>query len=113
MDSYQHIKKFNDSLVSEMMYNNWISNIATIAVIEYIYTFVSKEIHDYVRNYLEEEQIYHYNMHEILDIEHATELLELLVPYIDTHQNEIMYGFNNGYNIMNELYESLSKYLSQ
>lgn len=88
----------------------WIYSIAVLAMIEYTYISVSKSIHEFTANYIEPELIHHYNLHEILDYTHATELFSLVAEYYNTETGKLIIneGIKKGYKILYELYEQLS-----
>lgn len=113
LQSYSHIDKFNNNLKHVITTKNWIYSVAMLAMIEYTYIVVCKNIHNYLLNFLSVDQINHYSLHETLDVTHATELFSLLIPYMknDELSLDMKEGITNGYNIMNELYSSLSEYL--
>lgn len=109
--TYQCVKKFNDSLYTYLNTHNWIHNIAMLGIIEYVYITISTHIHNYVKQYIPSNQITHYSSHEILDVKHSTELFELIVPYLSTHETDIKDGIITGYTIFYSLYDGLSTFL--
>jgi hypothetical protein len=113
LKSYDYVSKFNNDLKNIIMTKNWIYSVAMLAMIEYTYITVSKNIHNYLLHFLPIDKINHYSSHEILDVTHATELFSLIIPYIkdDELSSDIKEGIISGYNIMNELYSSLHQFL--
>jgi len=109
--TYTIVKQFNDRLFHYIGMNNWIHNVAILGMIEFVYITISTHIHNYVKQYIPSDQITHYSLHEIMDVKHSTELFELLVPYIDSHYNDIESGLELGYFVFDDLYNSLSHYL--
>ena len=113
LQSYSYVDKFNNDLKKTIMTKNWVYSVAMLAMIEYTYIVVCKNIHDYLLKFLPVDEINHYSLHETLDVTHATELFSLLIPYIknDELSDCIKEGMVNGYTTMNELYSSLSQFL--
>jgi hypothetical protein len=109
--SYQYIKNFNEQLINNIKSKNQIFSIAMLGMIEFTYTSISKNIHQYLCNFLPKENINHYSCHEVLDASHSEELFELLVPYQDTNINDISEDIKEGYQIIFELYNKLSTFL--
>jgi len=113
LSSFNYVNKFNNDLKDIIMTKNWVYSVAVLGMIEYTYITVSKNIHNYLLNFLPADQINHYSLHETLDVTHATELFELIVSYIKNDElcPDIKQGILSGYNIMNELYSSLYELL--
>lgn len=113
LQSYNYVYKFNNNLKDIITTQSWIYSVAMLAMIEYTYITVSKNIHNYLLQFLPINEINHYSLHETLDVTHATELFSLLIPYIknDELSSEMKAGVITGYTIMNELYLSLDEYL--
>lgn len=109
--TYKFVKQFNEKMTHYININNWINNVAMLGMIEYVYITISTNIHNYVKQYIPSDQITHYSLHEIMDVKHSTELFELLIPYVDSHYNDIEDGLELGYYIFDDLYNSLSSYL--
>lgn len=107
LPSYKYIKIFNEKLKDVINTKNWIYSVAMLGMIEYTYITVSKNIHNYLCNYLTADDINHYSLHEILDVSHSTELFSLLPELTDESKD----GLNYGYNLMNELYINLTEFL--
>jgi hypothetical protein len=101
-------KILNNSLDEILETKSWIFVVSVLGIVEYTFITVSKLINEYVSNFIEQNKIEHYSLHEILDIEHATELLSLVLPYIndDEKNNDIYEGIKFGYDIMDNLYLS-------
>jgi hypothetical protein len=116
LQSYNYVNKFNNNLKDIITTQSWIYSVAMLAMIEYTYVIVSKNIHIYLLNYLPINEINHYSLHETLDVTHvthATELFDLLIPYMKNNElsSEMKSGIITGYTIMNELYLSLHEFL--
>lgn len=109
--TYDIVKNFNDQLIHFIGINHWISNVALIAMIEYVYITISASIHNYVKQYISPEEISHYGIHEVMDVKHSTELFELLVPYSLSDHYKIQIGLEEGYKLFDELYTKLSHFL--
>lgn len=113
LQSYSYVDKFNNNLKKAVTTKNWVYSVAMLAMIEYTYIVVCKNIHNYLLNFLPVDEINHYSLHETLDVTHATELFSLLMPHIKNEELSdcIKEGIVNGYTVMNELYSSLSQFL--
>lgn len=110
-DSGIYNNKFIENIKNVVLSENWIFAISALGMIEYTYINVSNNIHNYAKNFLNPDEINHYNLHEILDLSHATDFFELVIPYYDDYNQDILNGIQKGYDIMYELYNSLSKYI--
>lgn len=106
------INTFNKILFDMIDNKSWIYCCSVLGMIEFTYIDVSNLIHKYAKDYFNRDDIDHYKIHEELDYTHATELWQLVAPYYDSNYDEIIKGIDDGYNIMNQLYEGLSHYLN-
>jgi hypothetical protein len=105
------VKQFN-SKINDMIENkSWIYSMAALGTIEYTYITISKEINNYAAKFMNQDKIEHYSMHEILDVQHATELFDAILPYFNEYQFDILAGMDYGYNVFNQLYSDLSTFL--
>jgi hypothetical protein len=110
LPSYSIVSKFNQGLYDAINSESWQYSVAMMGMIEYTYITVSTHIHHYLTKYLPVENINHYSLHEVLDVEHATELFGLLDENINENiKEDIINGMNKGYELMNTLYDELSK----
>lgn len=98
---------FNNTIQNYIETNIWIKAIAFLAIIEFVYVDICKQIHDYLCLFIPKENIKHYSLHEILDVEHYKELISLIEPYTHTHYDEIQNGYKDGFNCIYELYEQM------
>ena len=111
LSSYEYVKLFNDKLLYKVNNKSWLFSVAMLGMIEYTYITISKYIHEYVSQFIISEDIHHYSLHEIVDVKHATELFELLNPYLDCNSEIIISGLLTGYELMDQLYKDLSQFL--
>jgi hypothetical protein len=113
LPSYSIVDKFNNSINAAIMEKTWVYSIAMLAMIEYTYITVSKNIHNYLSNFLPRDEINHYSLHETIDETHAQELFDILEPIINIGSNMdvIKNGIKDGYDYFYILYESLNVYL--
>lgn len=108
LESYSIIKKFNESLVNAINNESWTYSVAMLAMIEYVYIDISRNIHNYLKNFLKDSKINHYELHEIVDEGHYKDLLQLL-DGVDAE--DIDKGFEYGYELMDNMYHDLSYFL--
>ena len=111
LPSHNHVKSFNDSLLEKVNNESWLFSVAMLGMIEYTYITVSKNIHKYVAQFIISEDIHHYSLHEIVDVKHATDLFELILPYENIKTEMIINGLITGYNLLAKLYDDLSQFL--
>lgn len=104
--TYQLTKKFYDQLHQVIDSQPISYSLAMLGMIEHVYIDVSKEIHQYLRKHLGDQEINHYSEHEILDVEHSTDLLNLLQD--DELSTD---GLEKGYQLLDQLYVDMSKFL--
>jgi len=104
----KYVLDFNRKLEQMVENRNWLFSIAALGMIEYTYVTISTRIHDYTKQYIPADEISHYSTHEVLDMEHATELFSVVEPYYESHKDIINGGLNYGYRIFDELYAKLS-----
>jgi len=91
------------------MYNLFNSSnlnfiVSALGMIELTYIDVSKNIHNYVANFIDSNNIPHFLLHEILDISHAQDLFSLIINIDDPN---VVNGIMKGYEILNEFFEIL------
>lgn len=98
---------FNKELDGMLENKSWIYSVAALGMIEYTYITVSKIINKYITNFITQDKIEHYSLHEILDVEHATELFSIINKFYDSNNDEILAGIRYGYEIFNKLYNRL------
>ena len=83
--------------------------LATVAAIEDVFTGISRDLgHAIVkRGWLVKEEVVHYNVHEVLDREHADALYAALDAAGPDAEAQIAAGLKNGTALMVELYAGL------
>jgi hypothetical protein len=111
LPSYDPVNEFNDRLMNKIKVSSWIYCVCMLGMIEYTYITVSTAIHNYASNFIDPEKINHYSLHEIVDVKHATDLLNLAEPYFHNHKSEIIEGLKYGYLCMDDMYKRLSLFL--
>ena len=111
LSSYKFIKEFNDTINNKFKSESWIYSVAMLGMIEYTYITVSKNIHEYAKNYINPRAISHYSLHEIVDVKHANDLFNLISSYEKTNPKDIVSGLLAGYNLINKLYNDLSIFI--
>jgi pyrroloquinoline-quinone synthase len=86
------------------------SGIATIAVIEDMFTDISARLGQGIvaRGWLAREDVVHYDVHEQLDRIHADALYALLDPSGESGVRQIEHGMARGVSLMVDLYAGLS-----
>ena len=111
--TYHIIEEFYRTLDRDLKYYSWEYSAAMLGMIEYTYITVSTVIHQYAKQHIPEEEIYHYTLHETLDTKHSEDLFRIIVPYLDQNNNSNMVklGLQKGYNTMYKMYKELSNYL--
>ena len=111
--TFHIIREFYETLYQNIKYYNWVHIAAMLGMIEYIYIQVSMAIHQYAKQYISEEKIYHYTLHETLDTKHSEDLFRIVIPYMEDEQNRqmIQLGLQAGYDAMSIMYEKLSYFL--
>lgn len=106
-NSYNHInqevEQFVKQIIKILIIEDWIVTISMLGMIEYTYITVSKNIHNYAKNFIK--------LHEIADFKHSFDFFELVAPYYETDKSNINTGINLGYTIIYEYFGSISKYL--
>ena len=110
-DSYDKVMKFNSKILEYVQGENWIKSVAMLGMIEYTYIDVSSCINKYVNNFIEQENINHYTLHETLDEKHARDLFKIIEAYYFNFKEDILEGINDGYKFMDNLYEDLCDFL--
>lgn len=110
LPSYKYVNEFINELKSHIRNNNQIFYIGMLAMIEYTYINVSANIHNYVSNFINSDEINHYSTHEIIDTKHSMDLFKLIAPYTNNHK-DIQEGMMCGYEIIFNLYSQLSIFL--
>lgn len=90
---------------------------SALCAIEYIYTYVSKYLSEYLKLHSEwlNGQQHHYELHETLDIKHANDLFITVMTHNMGHNespecDEIRDGLEYGYTIFYELYQALGNH---
>ena len=107
-ETYKFIEDFNIKLNEFIDKHTWLESVALLGSIEYEYQILSFHIHIFLKKHLEEDKIYHYNEHEVLDIKHAQDLLDILKNYT---QAEYSTGLLYGKELINDLYTQLAFFL--
>lgn len=107
-ESSKSVNQFINRIKNAINNENWTYSISVLAMIEYTYITVSKNIHNYVSNFINSSEINHYGLHETIDVDHANDFFELLLPYYENNKEIIIKGLNEGYETMYELYDSLN-----
>ena len=99
------VNAFINKLQHAMDTENFQFCCGMLGIIEYIYMDASKEIHNYLLQYLPLDEINHYSLHEILDKKHLDDLFSLIdIDNMSDAKNGMLYG----YNAMWKMYQSMS-----
>lgn len=109
--STEYVKKFIERLEDCFRTKDWVFCTSMLGMIEYTYVKVSKMLHEYAKNYVEEDKIEHYSLHETLDIKHATDMFKIVEDYYKSKNLVVQSGMIYGYNTIYKLYEDLSQFL--
>jgi len=105
------VTMFNYTLMGACSHEDPIIAIACDGIIEYAFADISAFIAQKVveRDWVNKEELVHYNLHAELDKEHAEEFFKIIEPYMDNpeQREKIMLGLHLGAYIFNRLYEDL------
>jgi hypothetical protein len=106
------VDQFINQLHCMVEHHSWQFCVAALGMIEFTYITISQHIHKYVSNYIAPNEIEHYSLHEIIDVDHANDLFNLAVPYDDENtNNDVKLGMLYGYTIFKNLYDKMSNHL--
>ena len=105
--SKNEIDSFNSTLESIIDNRNWLYSFAVLGMIEYVYITISKEIHCYVKNFINSD-VDHYSIHEIVDDKHSKDFFDVLNDHYLENKLLINEGLQKGYDIFNKLYYELA-----
>lgn len=106
--AYNATTKFIAAL-NELYKTNQTQYVSALAMIEYVYIDVSKNIHAYVSQFIDPSKIEHYSLHEVLDVSHSRELFSLVVDrwsnrLYGSSRTDVMAGIQEGHRLFYALY---------
>ncbi len=102
---------FNQRLQDQFKTSDWIFCTSMLAMIEYTYIKVCKMIHTYASQFIKEDKIEHYSLHETIDQKHATDLFKIIEASYSNHNKTVHSAMIFGYNTMYKLYEDMATVL--
>lgn len=100
---------FNRTLDETLQLDSIVVNAFLLGTIEYIYSDISKRIGEYCHS-LGIKQT-HYELHETLDLSHATDLFEIAIMVNDSKdfETERYRGIQRGYNLIYFIFDNMYK----
>jgi pyrroloquinoline quinone (PQQ) biosynthesis protein C len=109
---WPELRAFNTTLTGVCMVDDVWTGVATLGIIEDMFSSISAMIGDAIlkRGWLEPDQIIHYATHQTLDIEHADEFYHIIEDQWSAHPRhayQIQQGLELGAHSFLSLYASL------
>ena len=109
---WPEVRIFNTTLVGACVLDEYLIGVAMMGIIERMFCDISTWIgHGIVdNNWISQERMIHYNLHEDLDIKHSQDFFDILEPAWSRSEEDryaIAQGLHTGAVLFNGLYEGL------
>jgi pyrroloquinoline-quinone synthase len=115
---WPEVRIFNTTLVGACVLDEYLIGVGAMGMIERMFCDISSWIgKGIVQNgWLNEKDMIHYNLHEVLDIKHSADFFNVLKPSWDTSDENKYYieqGLRMGAEVFNYLYYALYRHRTQ